>query len=334
MTSLEVARRAGVSQSAVSLVLAGKSAGRVAKRTERAIWKAARQLDYRPNAAARMLRLGRSRLLVLAVPDIDNPYFAACLEGAEREARKHGFAVVLATVREKSDWQPVILDPLLSGSVDGFVLFSMHPPAARERRALRGKAVLVDESATGFPSVALDIEGGMRAGIEHLVELGHTKIGHLAARIPAETFAARRKTYLDVMRRANFATREVDADFSIRGAHEAVLKLLDNPERPSAMVCDSDVLAAGVYKAARELGLRVPADLSVLGIDDSFIAQVLDPELTTVAIPAATVGERAIRLLLQVLRKSVLANQDAVPLSLVVRASTARQGVSSWPIYH
>src|SRR5207253_1582442 len=146
-TSVDVARRAGVSQSAVSLVFGGKAAGRVGKRTQEAILRAARELGYRPNSAARTLRSGRSHLLVLAVPDVSNPYFAAVLQGAEQAARPHGYSVMLASVRDERDWQQVILDALSSRSVDGFLLFSISPPVDGVHTASLGTTVMFDASS-------------------------------------------------------------------------------------------------------------------------------------------------------------------------------------------
>jgi LacI family repressor for deo operon, udp, cdd, tsx, nupC, and nupG len=328
-TSLDVARRAGVSQSAVSLVFGGKATGRVGKRTERAILRAARELAYRPHTAARTLRLGHSRLLVLAVPDVDNPYFARTLKGAEYEARTHGYAVTLAAIHEKSDWQPVILDALSSNAVDGFVLFTMKPPTAKDARSLRGKAVLVDATSQVLPSIGLDVEMGMRAAMAHLRECGHTRIGHVAAAVEAETFAQRRQTYLRVLREARLPIEDslqADAPFTISGAREAACRILGCRDRPTAVVCDSDVLAVGVYKAAKKLGLAIPDDLAVVGIDDSIIARILDPELTTVAIPAESVGQQAVRLLIDVLRGRTVLGRSTVPLTLVARESTVPTG--------
>jgi DNA-binding LacI/PurR family transcriptional regulator len=183
------------------------------------------------------------------VPDIDNPYFAGVLKGAEREARKHGYSVTMAAVQENRDWQPAILDALLCGSVDGVLLFTIHPPTLKEKRILRGKAVLVDESSEGFPSVGLDIEAGMRAAMLHLRELGHTRIGHLAASIDAETFTLRRKSYLDALRKAKLPIQtawQADAPFTISGAFEAACQILGNRDHPSAVVCDSDVCCRGL----------------------------------------------------------------------------------------
>ena len=325
-TSKDVARRAGVSQSTVSLVFGGKAAGRVGEETQEAILRAARDLGYHPNRAARTLRSGRSRLIALAVPDVSNPYFTAVLQGVEHAARQHGYAVMLASVRDEHDWQQVVLDALAARSVDGFLLFTMGPPTEPVRAALRGKAAVVDASDSALPSLRLDIEGGMRAAMGHLLRLGHTKIGHLAAAVDAESFRLRRQTYLDILEATGHpavAAYSERTSFTITEAREAARRLLACPNPPSAIVCDSDVLAVGVYKAAKDLHRTIPQDLSVVSFDDSIIARILDPELTTVAIPTTVIGEQACLLLLAALETGEAPAQRIVPLELVVRASTA-----------
>jgi LacI family transcriptional regulator, repressor for deo operon, udp, cdd, tsx, nupC, and nupG len=327
VTSVDVAHRAGVSQAAVSLVFGGKATGRVGKHTQEVILQAARELGYRPNSAARTLRSGRSRLIVLAVPDVSNPYFAAVLRGAEQVARKLGYAVMLASVRDEYDWQQVVLDALSSRSVDGFLIFTLCPPLEGVYTALQGKAVLVDAASSAFPSLLLDIEAGMHAAMAHLLHSGHTKIAHLAAAVDADTFRLRRSTYLDALSAAGLAVPvayQQSASFTIENARQAACRILEGPSPPSAIVCDSDVLAVGVYKAAKDLHYRIPEDLSVVGFDDSIIARLLDPELTTVAIPTTDIGEQAFLLLLAVLEKGHVPAQVMIALELVVRASTTR----------
>jgi DNA-binding LacI/PurR family transcriptional regulator len=324
-TSVDVARRAGVSQSAVSLVFGGKAAGRVGRQTRETILHAARELGYHPNRAARTLRSGRSCLVVLAVPDVSNPYFAAVLQGAEQVARRHGYTVMLASVRDEHDWQQVILDGLASRSVDGFLLFTMSPPTNQIRTALKGKAVIIDVSDATLPALELDIEAGMRTAMAHLLHLGHTKIGHLAAAVDATTFHQRRQTYLDSLQTAKLpvvAAYQQRTSFVIADAREAARRILECPDPPSAIVCDSDVLAVGAYKAAKDLSRTIPQELSIVSFDDSIIARMLDPELTTVAIPTATLGEQAFLLLLAVLETGHAPAQTVVPLELVIRAST------------
>ncbi len=324
-TSVDVARRAGVSQSAVSLVFGGKAAGHVGKRTQEAILQAARELGYRPNRAARALRSGRSRLVALAIPDVSNPYFAAVLQGAERAARAHGYAVVLAQVRDEQDWQHMILDALSTRAVDGFLLCEVEPLATSKHAALRGKAVIVNAGSAILPSLQLDVVSGMDAAMTHLLRLGHSKIAHLAASVDAETFRLRHQAYLNALRQAGHPIIEAYqawAPFAIPEAYRAARQVLQCSDPPSAIVCDSDVLAVGVYKAAKELQRAIPRDLSVVSFDDSVIARILDPELTTVAIPASTVGEQAFLLLLSILEEGRAVARISIPLELVIRAST------------
>jgi DNA-binding LacI/PurR family transcriptional regulator len=323
VTSVDVARRAGVSQSAVSLVFAGKAIGRVGMETQEAILRAAKELGYRPNGAARTLRSGRSRIVALAVPDVSNPYFAAVLQGAAQAARQHGYSVLLADVHNDPDWQQVMLDTLTSRSVDGVLLFA--PPSKDVHANLQGKSLLVDATSHLLPCLLLDIEAGMRAAMEHLLHIGHTKIAHLAAAVETETFQVRRTGYLRTLHTAGIPivpAYQEHAAFTIADAHQAASRLMQVPEPPSAIVCDSDVLAAGVYKAAKELRRAIPHDVSVVGFDDSLVAHLLDPELTTVAVPTAQIGEQAFLLLRMVLEGKHVPDRTVVPLELVIRAST------------
>lgn len=325
-TSVEVARRAGVSQSAVSLVFGGKAAGRVGKRTQEAIMQAARELGYHPNRAAQALRSGRSRLIALAIPDASNPYFAAVLQGAEQAARTHGYAVLLAQVRDEQDWQHMILDALTSRTVDGCLLCELQLPATMETTVLQGKAVMVNATGHAFPSLQLDVSMGMHEATTHLLQLGHRRIAHVAANVDTETFHLRHQAYLDTLRNAGcpvIPAYHVRTSFSIDEAYEAARTMLKYAETPSAIVCDSDVLAAGVYRAAKDLRLVIPHDLSVVSFDDSLIARILDPQLTTVAIPASAIGEQALLLLLNMLEEGRIPAQRPVPLTLVVRGSTS-----------
>lgn len=326
VTSVDVAQRAGVSQAAVSLVFGGKATGRVGKRTQEAILRAAQELGYHPNSAARTLRTGRSHLIVLAVPDVSNPYFAAVLRGAEQAARKRGYAVMLASVRDEYDWQQVVIDALSSRSVDGFLLFTLLPPLEDAYAALQGKAVLVDATSHAFSSLLLDIKAGMRAAMEHLLHLGHTKIAHLGAAVDADTFRLRHTAYLDALASVGLPVLteyQGRAPFDIDEARRVARAILASTVPPSAIVCDSDVLAVGVYKAAKDLRYTIPENLSVVSFDDSIIARQLEPELTTVALPTITIGEQAVQLLLAILENDHAPTQVMIPLELIVRASTA-----------
>ena len=328
-TSFDVARQAGVSQSTVSLVLGGKSGRRVAKQTQDAVLQAARELGYRPNTAARTLRLGRSQAIALVVPDVSNPYFAAVLQGTEQAARKRGYSVVLVSMYEHPDWSRLIADTLAARTVDGVLFYTLGPPATLEREHLSQRAVMVDGIAAGMPALQLDVASGADAAMTHLLNLGHRNIAHLAAALEVETFQVRQRAYLRALTAAGISINTeylVRAQFTIEDAQAQASRLLDLPQPPSAIFCDNDLLAIGVYKAAKARGLSIPHDLSVTGFDDSMIARILEPELTTVAIPTVTLGEQAIALLLALLQGEPSIDLPAIPLHLFIRGSTAAPG--------
>jgi LacI family transcriptional regulator len=175
-------------------------------------------------------------------------------------------------------------------------------------------------------SLQLDVTAGMHAAVQHLLHLGHTKIAHLAAAVDAETFHLRHQAYLAALHDAGYPAisgYQVSAPFTIPEAYQAARHVLECADPPSAIICDSDMLAAGVYKAAKALQRAIPQDISVASFDDSVIARILDPELTTVAIPAHAIGEQALLLLLEVLEEGCMPAQRSVPLKLVIRESTA-----------
>ena len=328
-TSFDVARRVGVSQSTVSLVLGGKSGRRVGQQTQEAILQAAKELGYRPNTAARTLRSGRSQVIALVVPDVSNPYFASVLQGTEQAARKRGYSVVLVSMYAHPDWSRLIADTLAARTVDGVLFYTLGPPTTLEREHLSQRAVMVDGIAAGMPALQLDVASGAYAAMTHLLNLGHQSIAHLAAAIDVETFQVRQRAYLRALTAAGISINteyQVRTQFTIEDAQAKASQLLDLPQPPSAIFCDSDLLAIGVYKAAKARGLSIPHDLSVTGFDDSIIARTLEPELTTVAIPTMTLGEQAITLLLSLLQGEQLMAQPAIPLQLTIRNSTAAPG--------
>jgi DNA-binding LacI/PurR family transcriptional regulator len=321
VTSIDVARRAGVSQSTVSLVFSGKGHGRVSTATEEHVRRVARELGYRPNVAAQALRLGRSRAVALLVPDITNPFFSRVLRGAQRAAQAAGYTVALVDTANDRRWEEQSFEALRAGPVDGYLLFEVSAP---EALGPDENVVLVETEAPRRPSVRFDAEGGAAAAFGHLVELGHRRIAHLAAAFDAPTFhlreAARRRVLEDAGLDPDAQPRAL-TDISIDAARNAAGPLLD--EEPTAIFCDDDVIAAGLYLAARERGLRIPRDLSVVGFDDMDFARVLDPALTTVALDAEQLGATAFELLEARMSGRRTQRRVVLPAELLVRESTA-----------
>jgi LacI family repressor for deo operon, udp, cdd, tsx, nupC, and nupG len=326
VTSVDVAREAGVSQATVSLVLTGKAGRRVSAETQSSVLNAVARLGYRPNAAAQSLRLGRPRMVGLAVPTVANPYFASVLVGAEQAARDKGYAVVLVDMGEGDDWHEWLPDLLAVRGLDGCILYAAGPVLPAEIQRLGHNVVLIEAEAEGASSVLLDIEDSTSAAMAHLLGLGHRRIGHLGADIRKETYQTREHAYRRALQEAGLRYRPSDvarSSFGIASSAAAATRLLDQRQRPTAILCDDDLLAAGVYKAAKALGLSIPDDLSVVGFDDIEFARMLEPELTTVRIPASEVGSVAMQCFLDLVERNATAS-TRLPCALVVRGSTAR----------
>ncbi|MEV7834669.1 LacI family DNA-binding transcriptional regulator [Streptomyces subrutilus] len=322
-TSRDVATAAGVSQATVSLVLGDKWRGRVSERTAGLVREAAAALGYRPNLAARNLRLGSTRTALLVVPALTNEFFARVYTGAARVAAAHGFGVVLYP---SPDGTGPARDPFASAraALDGVIASSM---AADALDALGGDGlplVMLDSdpaSGAAAAHVNLAMADGMRQVTAHLLAHGHRRFLHLASAVDSWTFDVRAEA-LSALLGPSAELRTVRAPLTVNGARTAMEAALAAPrDRPTAVICDDDILAAGACKAARRLGLRVPEDLSVTGFDDLALATAVEPELTTVHLPAEQVGERGMSALLAVLDGAPWDAPD-LPVRLVVRESS------------
>ncbi|MFF8564116.1 LacI family DNA-binding transcriptional regulator [Streptomyces albidoflavus] len=324
-TSKDVARAAGVSQAAVSLVLGGKWPGRVSAATAERVREAARALGYRPNLAARDLRTGRTRTALLVVPALTNEFFARVHEGAASVAAAHGFGVLLYPSPEGTG---PATDPFASApaALDGVLASSMAAQALSGIGAGALPLVMLDSDPTTGPGTAtvnLAITDGMRQAAGHLLELGHRDLVHLAADVDSWTFEVRAAALAaSVATVPDARLRTHRCALGVAEAQATVTALLTAPgTRPTALVCDDDLLAAGACKAARRLGVRVPGELSVTGFDDLTLATAVEPELTTVTLPAEEFGARGMTALLTAVDGGTPADEE-LPVTLTVRGST------------
>jgi len=320
-TGRDVARLAGVSQATVSLVFSGSDAGhRVSEATRERIREAARSLGYRPQAAGRQLRLGRSGMILLAVPNLLGPFFGRVLTGVHEEAGRLGLAVVVS-----SGWDGATLaDAAATGRFDGLLICSPDDSQLGELPADTPAVFLDADPARNpdRPTVELDVADGMRAAVDHLAALGHRRIGHLRSTLSAYTFRVRQAAFESAAESLEVLEVGVSLNEGAWAAREAAHSLLGRPDRPHAVICDDDVVASGLYQAAAELGLRIPADVSVIGIDNIPVAELLAPPLTTVDLPGETLGRTGVTALAALLGGRPAPVSTPLATTLVVRSST------------
>ncbi len=205
VTSIDVAHRAGVSQATVSLVLSGKAAGRVSASTEATVRAVAEELGYRPNLAARALRTGTARAIGLVVPDVTHPFMGRVLRGTQTAARREGYAVVLVDAANDWTWEVDSFEVLRDSAVDGFLLFGVDPP--RQAGDLEERMVAIESDPDRLPAVRLDVEAGGAAIAEHLLGLGHRRLGRIACSVFTPTFRRREAAWAEVLAAAGVDRR-------------------------------------------------------------------------------------------------------------------------------
>ncbi len=324
-TIVDVAERAGVSKSLVSLVL--RDAGRVSPERREAVLTAARELGYRPNAVARSLVRQRSHVLGLMLSDLHNPYFAECVDGIDERAGAEHYRTILTTGHLAHDHELDAIETLLELQVDGLMLIGSAVATAAIREVSREVPVVLVGRATradSVDSVVNDDRMGAELVVDYLVALGHRHIAHVDGGRGAGA-AQRRTGYERAMGRHGLAAQATVApgafthDGGVRGTRE----LLEADVRPSAVFAANDLAATGALEVLDRAGLRVPEDVSVVGYDNTQAAGSYRYDLTTIDQPRREMGRMAVSLLLERIRGARDEPRHVVlSPSLVVRGST------------
>ncbi|GAB0112624.1 LacI family DNA-binding transcriptional regulator [Acidisoma sp. C75] len=326
ITISDVAKKAGVSIATVSRYLRGERV-RSAKRVLEAI----EALEYRPAVAARSLRSGIHYAVAMIVPDITNPYFAAVAKGVESVFRDTSYRLLLANTDESTEVEDAVLHDVMP-RVDGIIL---APAAEQEETPLQVRRdgmpiVLVDRelSAKSFDSVLVDNRGGAAAAARHLLGFGHKAIAMISGPLVNTPGRIRYDGFLAALAEAGIKPQAAHlevADFRESGGYQAMMRLLDLPEPPTAVFCANNVMTVGTLKALAARKVRVPKDISVIGFDDLDLGMLLNPPLTVIDRPAEEQGAAAARLLLRRLAGAEASAPDRIMLQtrLVARASCA-----------
>lgn len=327
----DVADLARVDPAVVSKIVNGSESLSVRPETRARVLDAVKVLNYRPNAMARSLRTARSDTVGLLIPDFTNPIYASIIQGAQRAAAKRGQLVLTASV-DQEDSIPLALERLGNGRLDGLLVAEVpsSPSAYREIRSVGLPWLLLNRRTTASHRyVILDDEGATRMAVDHLAELGHRVVAHLAGPTSADTATRRKAGFRAAMSAHGLVVRRqhvVEADYTYEGGFTAMSELLGRPLRPTAVVVANVASAIGALRAAHVAGVTVPDELSVVSIHDLSLATYLDPPLTTVRMPVEQLGERGIEILSNLSPDDLVEEVVHGPMELVVRASTAPLG--------
>ncbi len=297
-TIADVAQRAGVSKATVSRVLGGTYAY-MREETRARVQEAIDEMDYRPSSVARSLTWKRTKTAGVLVSDVGNPFYAEVLHGVEDVAFGGDYDVFLCNTNYDAGRGLAFVRSLIDKQVDGVLLMASIACELwlAELRRSRVPAVVLDweerAPAAGVGSIGVDFATGIDAAVDHLLALGHGRFAHVSGPLALRTARARRDAFLDALARRGISPASVpviEGDLQIDGGRRAAAELLRLPERATAVFAANDLTAMGVIAGARAGGLAVPRDLSVVGLDDIWLAGQVDPPLTTVALPRYEIG--------------------------------------------
>jgi len=332
----DIARDLGVSVVTVSKVLRNHSD--IGEETRQRVLKRMKELNYRPNLAARALVTGRTSMMGFVVPDLVHPFFAEVAKGISKVLRKKSYSLVISSCEEDPELEQDEIDNLLARGVDALIVASAQWTVESFRRIEEHKSpyVLIDRKFTGlaanFVGVDDELVGSLATG--HLIDEGCRRIAHIRGP-ETSTAVGRHEGYRRTLAERGIA---VPREYVLMGksgddagdvsGHEAMRKLLALDPRPDAVFCYNDPIGMGALKAVIEAGLRVPEDIAIVSCGNTAFVDLLRVPLTSVDQSSDTIGERAATLALKLINaKSPVRPQEIlIEPRLVVRASSRRKG--------
>jgi len=323
-TMVDVARLADVSVATVSAVVNGKDG--VSAELTRRVREAMEALDYHPDHVARSLKVGRTHVIGMVVPDITNPFFTEVVQALDKEAIQHKYSLLLCNSGDDPQREQNQLSMLFSRRVDGVILACADSSSAYDRLIRRRfPLVFVDRIPLGFTEGAVitdNIEATWKA-TRHLIELGHTRIAIIAGQLNLSNGFDRVEGFRKAMQESHLPIREeyfCRGDFQIESGYRHGLELMRLSEPPTAILACNNKMTLGLMRAVGEIGVSCPEKVSILGFDDFEWAANFSPRLTTVAQPTEEIGRQAMKMLLNKLASSADRSETPVNSPVVLKA--------------
>ena len=327
VTLRDIGEQLGLSASTISRALSGDV--RVAAATRRRVKAVCDEMGYRPNVIARSLRTKKTKMILLVVRDIKNPFYLDVMAGVETAARAAGYNVLMCNCEDKMALISDYVDMLQDRRADGMILMTgklseeLQQQVAAESLPIVVALEMIENCA--LPHVQIDnIAAGVQA-VNHLIGLGHERIAYISGPDGEVMSARRRIGYRQAMQAANLAILpgyEQQGTFELHSADEACRHLMSLPTPPTAIFFANDEMALGAIKLLTQMGYRVPEDVSVVGFDNLFWGEVSQPSLTTIDQPRLLVGQEAFRILLATINGQQPKHTIVLPTELCIREST------------
>ena len=321
---------AGVSAMTVSNVIHNKKT-KTSEETRELIHQLIQKNNYKPNAFARNLVTGKSNIIGLMIPDVSNPFFSCLIQVVEDAANKSGYSVLLCNTHDDAETEQNYIDVLLENGIDGMIVASSAIADTNYLNELaRGSFPVVTmdrlvQEEDDIHGVVVDDFKGSYDAVNHLIELGHRKIGCITGSLSSFSCAERLRGYQEAMKHNGLPIEQdwiYSGKFTMQTGIIGAEKLLKH--QVTAIMACGDILAYGVYRKAAELNLEIPKDLSVVGFDDLPFSDIITPPLTTVKQPILEMSNQITQLLFDLLgNKKVEAKLFTYPTKLIMRESTS-----------
>lgn len=326
----EVARRAGVSTATVSRTINNPSM--VNAKTAKRVRKAVEELRYYPNSQARSLVSGRSRIVGLIVSDITNPFFPELIKGFEDLAIHNGYEILVSSTNYDSARMALCVRRMLERKVEGVAIMTSEMDKHLVEQLARRDVpmVFLDVAPPGdrISNVVVDYAMGINEAMDHLLSIGHRRIGFISGPPALKSARIRRSAFVRSLHRYGIDEQEGlvgEGDHTVDGGLRAMERMIESDCVPTAILASNDLTAIGMMRAARRTGLCVPRDISIVGFDDIRLAEFTEPPLTTVRLSRQELAENAFHALLSDLRRQPKTKPDGkVETHLVIRESTCQ----------
>lgn len=321
VTLREIADAAGVSIATVSYVLNGR--GAISPDTKQRIQRVVKKLGYRQNQAARAMKTGRTKIIGLVFPNIENPFFASLARSILDEAQASGYQTFLVDTEGSHDRERDVAAGLLQHGVDGIVWFPVDDRDTLARVGVDVPVVVLDRELPDQDLVQAEYYAGGRATAEYLTALGHQRFGLIEGPRAVRNARERSQGFIDAIGERSTVAWRIEHAYSMHLSDAAQDHLL--ARECTAVVCGNDLIAIGALSVFQANGIAVPEDVSVVGFDDIPFASMVSPTLTTVRMPFEEMGREAVRLLLRRMADDLSGPRSRITLGieLIERASTA-----------
>jgi LacI family transcriptional regulator len=332
----DIARRARVSTATVSRTV--NQVATVDAQLAKRVWKAIEELGYYPNRQARALVSGRSRVFGLIVSEITNPFFPEIVQTFETLAVEQNYEILLTSTIHDPKRMELAVRRMIEGRVDGVAIltFGMEDALLEHLRFRSLPLVFVDvgPKAPRVSNIRVDYAHGIRQAVQHLAAMKHERIGFVTGPLKLRSAVARKDAFEESMREIGLQAKPefiIEGDHGLEGGKRALQELSKLREQPTALLCSNDMTAIGVMRQAFELGIAVPQELSVVGFDDTRLADFMIPPLTTVQMSQTELATLAFNALLKEVKRetpSPNGTEYILTTQLVLRRST------TFPISH